>query len=149
MNSYNRVYVHFVWATWDREKLITPEYEIVLYRSIAAACRKLKGQPLEIGGTVDHIHVLVRLPGTVCTAEMAKEMKGSSSHLLNTLHPSPRPFRWQGSYAASSVSRSAVPTIRDYIRNQKAHHAANTIQMEYERCVELEDDGTEDEEAPY
>ena len=149
MNSYNRVYVHFVWATWDREKIVTPEYEAVLYRSIAAACRKLKGQPLEIGGTMDHIHVLVRLAGTVCTAEMAKEMKGSSSHLLNTLQQSARSFRWQGSYAASSVSRSFVPTVRAYIRNQKAHHAANTIDVEYERCAESEHDDFLEEETSY
>ena len=145
MNSYNRVYVHFVWATWDREKRITPELEAVLYRCIAAACRKLKGQPLEIGGVEDHIHVLARLPGTVCTAEMAKEMKGSSSHLVNTLHPSPRPFRWQGTYAAFSVSRDLVPTVRAYIRNQKEHHAANSIAAEYEYCAAPETDGSDDD----
>ncbi len=64
MNSYNRVYVHFVWAPWDRAKLITPEIETVLFRAIAAACRKLNGQPIEINGTEDHVHVLARLPGT-------------------------------------------------------------------------------------
>jgi hypothetical protein len=31
-------------------------------------------------------------------------------------------FKWQGSYAAFSVSQTEVPRIKAYIKHQKEHH---------------------------
>jgi len=149
VNSYNRVYIHFVWATWDREPTISPDAGAILYCGIAAACRKLKGMPLEIGGTEDHVHALVRIPGTVCTADMAHQMKGSSSHLENATAGLPVRFRWQGAYAAFSVSRGDVPRVRAYICCQKQHHSAGTIDPDLERCTQPADNETDDEETFY
>jgi putative transposase len=132
MNSYIRVYVHFVWATWDRQPTITAERQETLYRCIAERCRHLKGQPIEIGGVEDHVHVIVRMPSTVTIADMVKEMKGASSHLINTVHPGADLFRWQGSYAAISVSVSDLDKTREYVRRQKQHHEAKTLDPHYE-----------------
>ena len=136
MNSFTRAYIHFVWATWDRDRLITSEFEAGLYSGIAGACRDLKGQPLEIGGTEDHVHVLVRLPATVSIADMAQKMKGSSSHLVNHALQPGLSFRWQGTYGAVSVSPQDVARVRAYIRNQKRHHADNELLIELEQANE-------------
>ncbi len=39
-------------------------------------------------------------------------------------------FHWQGGYAVFSVSQSVVEDVREYIRNQKEHHAKQSFQDE-------------------
>jgi len=136
MNSFTRAYIHFVWATWDREPIIEEAIETRLYAGIADACRNMKGQPLEIGGTADHVHVLVRLPATVSIAEMAQQMKGISSHLVNHVLKPNSKFRWQGAYGALSVSPNDVASIRAYIRSQKEHHANDSLEVELEQVFD-------------
>jgi REP element-mobilizing transposase RayT len=82
-----------------------------LFACIAAKCEELKSQPLRIGGTEDHVHVLARLHPMVAVAELAKGMKGSSSHLITHEVDPDAGFKWQGSYGAFSVSPEDVPRV--------------------------------------
>ena len=79
---YTELYLHCVWATWDRLPLVTDDIEARLYAAIAAKCRELKCVPLAIGGVEDHVHLVVRLHTTVSVAQLLKGVKGSSSHLV-------------------------------------------------------------------
>jgi putative transposase len=137
-NSCVMVYVHYVWATWDRKPLITPELEPRLYAAIAAECRSVKCVPDEIGGTEDHVHVLLRLHQTVTIAQAAQAMKGGSSH-LSTHRLEAEQFKWQGAYGAFGVSQERLDRVRNYIRQQKEHHRNNDLEPEWERCFDLED----------
>src|SRR5579862_754485 len=96
-NSYTELYMHLVWATWDRQPLITPEMEARLYTCIATCCRDLQAHLVAIGGVSDHLHVLVRLPVTLTVAQLAKDLKGTSSHFITHALACPD-FRWQGAY---------------------------------------------------
>lgn len=60
----------------------------------AEKCRQLKCLPLEIGGVADH--VLTRLHPTVAVAELVKEIKGASSHLVTHQVLPGEFFKWQG-----------------------------------------------------
>lgn len=55
------VYIHFVWSTWDRLPLITEEIERPLHRFIWATCQDNGCNPIAVGGTEDHVHLLVEL----------------------------------------------------------------------------------------
>src|SRR5947207_15042903 len=113
------VYVHFVWATWDQSPLIAASLEPAIHAAIAAECRELRCLAVEVGGTGDHVHALVRLRSSVSVAEAAKQMKGSSSHLATHQLPGGMGFKWQGSYGAFSVGLEEIDRVRDYIRRQK------------------------------
>ena len=114
-NSHTEVFVHLVWATWDRRPLITPEIEARLYACIAAGCRDLQAHLMAIGGVSDHVHLLIRLPSTLTIAQIAKDLKGTSSHLITHELACPK-FRWQGAYSAFSVSPEGVEAVCDYIQ---------------------------------
>jgi putative transposase len=135
-NSCTPVYVHFVWATFDWEPTIRPEWEERLYGAIAAKCEELQAGLLAVNGMADHIHVLVRLPATISLAEMAKFLKGTTSHLINSEMRPPLRFQWQGAYYANSVSRSELDIVCAYIRNQKRHHREDSVNPEWERTEE-------------
>ncbi len=130
---YTQLYVHMVWATWDRLPLITEAIEPRLYAAIATKCRQLKCEPLAIGGIEDHTHLLTRLHTTVAIATLVKEVKGSSSH-LGTHKIAPLEFvKWQGAYGAFTIRKSEVLRVKAYILNQKQHHAENNLHDEWEQ----------------
>ncbi len=132
---YTQLYLHLVWATWDRLPLITPDIEPRLYAAIAQKCRELKCVPLAIGGTADHLHLLVRLHTTVSVARLAKEVKGSSSHLVTHEIAPGEFFKWQGTYGAFTLRKREVPVVKRYIENQKQHHAAGGLWEELEQTM--------------
>ncbi|MBV9469403.1 MAG: IS200/IS605 family transposase [Abitibacteriaceae bacterium] len=137
--SCTYVYVHFVWATWDRQPFITPDIEEPIYQCIAEKCHELQCGLLVIGGIADHVHVLARLHPTVSIAKLAKGMKGGSSHLMTHMIKQATPFRWQGCYGAFSVSQSHVRSVNDYIKHQKQRHAQDKLWPLLETCEEYAD----------
>jgi putative transposase len=135
-DSCTHVYVHYVWRTWDSRPLISVELEKAIYLCIARKCEELRCSLVEIGGTEDHVHVLVRLHSLVSVADLAHGMKGASSHLITHVIAPGSSFKWQGTYGAFSVGEQHVEAVRQYIRNQKAHHTNNDLRPEWERTVE-------------
>lgn len=128
----NELYVHLVWSTWDRLPLITPDLEPAIYRALGAECRRHGSQALRIGGTEDHVHLLVRIPTTLPLATLVKQLKGTTSHLVtHTLAPDRR-FKWQGGYGAFTVSRWDLPRIEQYIRHQRKHHSRGRLSRSLE-----------------
>src|SRR5688500_18874331 len=71
-DPFTRLYVHLVWATWDRLPLITPGIQPAIYRCIQAEATRLGCRVGAIGGIEDHVHVLVRYPPAVSVSEMVK-----------------------------------------------------------------------------
>jgi putative transposase len=135
---YTQLYLHLVWATWDRLPLISEDIKPRIYAAIADIYRELKCLPLAIGGISDHVHLLVRLYTTVAVADLAKEVKGSSSHLvMHEITPGVF-FKWQGAYGAFTIRKSEVSTVTAYMHNQEQHHADNKLQPEFEQVVEAD-----------
>src|SRR5438105_7646781 len=99
-----RVYVHFVWATWDRLPIIRPEFERELYRYISTVCRDDKCDVLALNGMEDHVHLLVSLAPTISMAGLMKDVKGGSSRFVSEELAPGEWFQWQGHYGAFSVS---------------------------------------------
>ncbi len=99
------VAVHFVWATWDRQPLVTEDIERDLFRYLETVCHDDRCEVLAVGGMPDHVHLLALLSNTITLADLMKHVKGGSSRFVTgTLRPGVW-FAWQGSYGAFSVSR--------------------------------------------
>jgi putative transposase len=127
------VFVHLVWATWDRLPFLTPEVEREVHRAIGAECDELGAQVVAIGGVEDHVHLLARLPATLSIADLVKHAKGASSHLVTHGLGPGQVFKWQGAYGAVSVSPHEVSQVSDYIARQKEHHATGSLKAEWEQ----------------
>jgi putative transposase len=122
--TYFELYIHIFWAVKNRDPFLTPDIETSIIDIIKAKTEKHKTKLLALGNTTDHIHVLVSIhPETVISA-LIQEMKGASSYFLN--HNLGKNFYWQEGYGALSVSKSALEIVREYVQNQKIHHAQKT-----------------------
>jgi len=91
---FTQLYLHCVWATWDRLPFLTPQLEQPIYAAILAKCHELKCEPLAIGGISDHVHLLIRLHTTVAVADLLKDVKGASSHLVTHVITPGEFFKW-------------------------------------------------------
>jgi REP-associated tyrosine transposase len=130
---FTQLYVHCVWSTWDRLPLISSQIERQLYAALLKKCHEMKCEPIAIGGMPDHIHLLVRLYPTVAIADLIKEVKGSTSHLMTHKICPGEFFKWQGAYGAFTLSKDAVPKIKIYIERQKDHHGQDDLWMDCEQ----------------
>ncbi len=125
--SLVQAYLHCVWGTWDRLPLIDQSNEKPIYQAILDKCKEMGIDVIALGGMPDHVHLFVRFPATISVADFIKGVRGSSSHLVtHQVNPGDF-FKWQGSYAAFSVSESDIPRIKAYIEHQKEHHTNNEI----------------------
>lgn len=137
------LYLHLVWATWDRLPLIAAQIERRLYRNIDSQAQAMDCSVLALNGMPDHVHLLVRFPATIAVADLVKQVKGVSSQFVGaTLTPGTF-FKWQGSYGAFTVSRWDVDKIKGYIDRQKDHHASGSVIPEFEETLQEKagDDG--------
>ncbi|MBI3914747.1 MAG: IS200/IS605 family transposase [Chloroflexi bacterium] len=136
---YTQLYLHCVWATWDRLPLIKLNIERELYSAIQAKCRELKCDVVAIGGIEDHVHLLVRFSTTLAVADLVKEVKGSSSHMMTHAVVPGEFFKWQGAYGAFTVSKDGVDRVAQYILNQKTHHADKRLFEDWEKCETVDE----------
>ena len=56
------LFLHLVWATWDRLPLIDPELERRLYRMLVSQAQDQGCQVLALNGMPDHVHLFVAFP---------------------------------------------------------------------------------------
>jgi putative transposase len=130
--TYTEIYLHLIWGTWDRLDLIHNSIEPILYQYLRRKCEGHKCWLDEIGGTFDHVHLLIRLNSTIAIGELVKSLKGSSSHYIAQIHQPGFFFKWQGGYSAFSVSSFHIPKITKYIKNQKTHHLNSSFINDWE-----------------
>jgi REP element-mobilizing transposase RayT len=134
---YTQLYYHLLWATYDRLPLIRPDGEDRLQASIRAKLQELRCETIALGGVEDHVHCVCRVPPSLSISHVVQQVKGASSHLMTHEIGERESFRWQGSYAAFTLPRNAVPAVRDYVLRQKEHHASGSLWPDWERATEV------------
>lgn len=130
--SLSRIYLHIVFSTKNRERLLGGlELQKSLYAYVGATMKNLECTPVEIGGVEDHIHILCLFPRTRSVADVVKETKRVSTNWIQEQTAELRSFHWQAGYGVFSFSQSNVEGVVDYIRRQEEHHRKLTFQDEY------------------
>src|SRR5262249_19350858 len=87
-------------------------------------------QTLIVGGTADHIHMLIQLSRTVAIADAVGKIKSTSSLWINQTRGLSSPIHWQAGDAGVSVSQSHVEGVRAYILRHIRHHVGQSFQDE-------------------
>jgi putative transposase len=132
-HPWTQLYVHLVWSTWKRAPLITPQLQQRVYAAIQHQASELGVDVIAIGGIEDHVHVLARFPATIALSNLVQRLKGASSHFVTHVLRSPDAFKWQGGYGAFTLTKRAVPHVREYVLNQERHHREGRLYRELER----------------
>lgn len=144
--SYNRIWIHAIWATKCRRPLIHPDIDHKLHEFITNKFKEA-GCPIRISnGYHDHVHCLFLLNTKRPLDEVIQRVKGSSSHFVNSNDFINEKFAWQNGFRSFSVSESNSDSVYYYIRNQKAHHQKQAFKEEYKKFLKLHDLYLKDDE---
>lgn len=135
-HSYVSNLVHYIFSTKERFPLIDAELESRLWPYMGGIARENRMKAMAIGGTADHIHMLVSLPATMSLAKGVQLIKGGSSKWVHDEFSKYRKFEWQDGYGAFSVSASKMRTVINYIDRQKEHHRKKTFEEEFIEFLE-------------
>ena len=120
--TFHKLYYHFVWATKRRMPLLDEPLGAHVRAAIVAKSAELGYGLIAVNSAADHMHLLVTLRPTLLVADVAKMLKGSSSHFANHVLKASDSLYWQEGYGVISLRESDLPVVVEHIRNQQAHH---------------------------
>ena len=130
-HSYVSNLMHCTFSTKDRYPAIDSELESRLWPYLGGIAKENRMKALAIGGTADHLHALLSLPGMMSFSRAVQLIKGGSSKWIHDTFANQKKFAWQEGYGAFSVSVSQAPKTIAYINNQKEHHRKKTFREEF------------------
>jgi putative transposase len=130
-NTFTSLHYHFVFSTKKREPWISHEIEDRVWKFIGGIARDNGMKTLLVGGMPDHIHLAIALPPTQSVSKALQLLKGGSSKWIKDSLPQMRGFAWQDGYGAFAVSKSNLPDVLAYIKDQQNHHRFKSFQEEY------------------
>lgn len=136
-SAWTQNFYHMVFGTKDRVPLITAEVEDRLYPFMGGIVRDLRCSLLAVNGMPDHVHLLVRFRADLSIPDLVRHIKSRSSKWIHETFPALGHFSWQEGYGGFTVSKSAVPSVEDYIRRQKEHHRRWDFDAEFKELLRL------------
>jgi REP-associated tyrosine transposase len=74
-HTYSTSYVHFIFSTKNRRGSIPPELQEQLWAYLVGMANNLRIKSLAVGGTENHVHLLLGLPPTVTVAEAMQKFE--------------------------------------------------------------------------
>ena len=133
--SYAKIYLHCVWSTKKRQCKIPFSFRPLLLAHFKEKCNEENIFLDFVNAHVDHVHALISLGKQQNIADIMQLIKGESSYWINEMKILPYHFLWQDDYWVASVSYSHVNRVREYIKNQDAHHKKETWDKELNRFL--------------
>jgi len=128
---FTKIWIHLIWSTKNREKLINKELKKILLQHIKENARLKEIFIDTLNCVQDHIHLLISLGREQTISKIVMLIKGESSNWVNKNKLLKGKFEWQDEYIAVSVSESQVDKVREYIKNQEEHHRIKSFEEEY------------------
>jgi REP element-mobilizing transposase RayT len=135
-STHLSLHYHIVFSTKERRAIINDEWRGRFHAFLGGCLKTLSAVPEAIGGTKDHVHLLVGLRATHRLADVVKDIKTASSRWIHT-EIGDKLFAWQTGYGAFTVSVSQIQKVKEYILNQEEHHRRKNFQEEYIELLKL------------
>ncbi|OQY27318.1 MAG: hypothetical protein B6244_11085 [Candidatus Cloacimonetes bacterium 4572_55] len=136
------LYHHLVWATKKSLPLITLKIEPKLYGHIIEKAETLRCIAHAIGGTSDHLHLLISSPLDIPILKLVKEIKSSCAYFINYEVPNcPEEFGWMRGYSSHIIDSTTLKSSIHYVLNQKKWHKLERTIPLFETYT-LYDDGS-------
>ncbi len=124
---YWQLFYHIVWATKNREPILTAEIEPIIHNYLRTKAIGLGAIVFALNGWYDHVHMVVSIPPKLGIAKFVGQVKAVASTKFNKSgHPTVS-FYWQTEYAVFSFDRKRLPNYIAYVERQKEHHQEKTL----------------------
>ncbi len=132
--TFTQLHYHLVFSTRQREPTLVPAIRPRVWEYLGGIVRGEGGITRGIGGTADHVHLLMSLRQTDSLADFMRKLKGNSSTWMHETIPGCGVW-WQTGYGAFTVSHSGLEKVRQYIADQEEHHRSRSFQDEFRKLI--------------
>lgn len=136
LHSYSKIWIHLIWLTHNKEKIIDKNAAAKIKNFILSYCQSKSIYIKIIFVNADHVHCLIDLPTNISIEDLVKLIKGASSHWINQERIIETKFSWARGYGVFSVSQSNLDKVVKYIENQEEHHRVKSFSEEYQSFIE-------------
>jgi REP element-mobilizing transposase RayT len=133
--SFAQLLVHIIFSTKDRVPLISADVRPRLYPYLGATLQASGCEPVQIGGTEDHVHIACILSKNHAPSQIIEDIKKNSSKWIKGVDRRFEGFYWQRGYGMFAVSPSHLAVLRAYISRQEEHHKKVSFQEELRRIL--------------
>lgn len=123
---YCQLYYHLVWATKNRQPLLTAVVEPVIHNYVRTKAIGLGATVFAVNGIEDHIHMVASIPAKIAVSTFIGQVKAVASTKFNKSNHDHPAFFWQEEYGAFTFDRKRLPHYIGYVERQKEHHAQQT-----------------------
>src|SRR5260221_3509546 len=82
--SLTKILVQIIFSSKHRHYTIDVTIENELFHYLGGVCRRLECQPIQVGGYLDHVHILSSLSKKITTVKLLQEIKQNSSLWIKT-----------------------------------------------------------------
>jgi len=129
-HTYCSSLFYCVFSTKERRKSIAPEIQPQLWAYMGGIAREHGLKALAVGGTKDHVHILLSLPSSFPVAKAMREIKSASSRWMHQTCAI-ESFEWQEGYGAFSIGTAQLSATLAHITRQEEHHRRRDFQSEF------------------
>ena len=129
-STHSSLHYHLVFSTKHRESWFAPSVRPRLRAYLGGIVKGQDGHPHAVGGTGDHMHLLVGLPPTHRLSDFLRELKAESSAWIRTEFDLAG-FAWQEGYGAFTLGAPDLDAASRYVLDQENHHRNRSFQDEY------------------
>jgi putative transposase len=134
-NTYTQIHLHLIFAVQNRRSLIQNPWKDRLYEYITGIVQQHTHKMIIINGMPDHLHVVTGMRPIQSLSDLMQDIKGSSSKWINDNKLAKGKFTWQEGFGAFSYSKSQLPKLINYVKNQEEHHKKKTFIEEYKEFL--------------
>ncbi len=139
--AYSEINLHITWHVKDDMSVLRDEIESQVHRYLRGRAAQEAGLVCHaIGGTDDHVHLVVTVPPTLAVSEWIGQMKGASAHHINNAIANRKILEWQTGYGVVSFGTRDLTWVVGYVRQQREHHAKGRAFVRLER-TEVDEPG--------
>lgn len=135
-NTYTQIYIQVVFAVSGRLSLLCKEHKEELHKYITGIVTNQGHKLIAINSMPDHVHILLGLKPDTALSELVRDIKASSSKVINERRWVRGKFGWQEGFGAFSYGHSQIEPVIRYIQNQEQHHRRSSFRDEYLTLLE-------------
>lgn len=124
------MYYHLVWTTRLRAPLIDKAGAEFLCNYLRSVSARYRARILGIGMVSTHVHVFIAGDPQTDFPRLIAHLKGGSATTWNKLRAAEAGWSllWAPGYGLSTVGRTQVDAVREYLRRQPDHHPLERIE---------------------
>jgi REP element-mobilizing transposase RayT len=130
-NTYTQLYIQIVFSPWGRASLISPKHKEELQMYATGIIQNRKHKLLALNFMPDHVHIFIGYNPSQPLPDLVRDVKASTSKLINDRRWIFGKFEWQAGYGAFTYSRDEMDTVIRYINSQEEHHRKESFKEEF------------------